>query len=164
MRTTNRKPKNVPEKKDPHITQKRYEALQAKLIQLGKQRPDAAKEVVRLAELGDFSENVEYQLAKRKLRGINNNILHTENQLRQARIISPKKNATTVQLGHTVSILSNGKMKTYTILGSAETNPSKGIISQSSPIGSVLLGKKLGEKITASIADREVEYEIVEII
>lgn len=163
MRTTDRKPKHIPQKKDPYITKKKYKELEETLERLKADRPAAAQEVARLAELGDFSENVEYQLAKRRLRGINTKMLHVENELRQAKIIEPKKGSTTVQLGHTVTVLKDGSMRTYTILGSAETDPTKGIISQNSPIGSALLGRTLGEKIYTEIAGTESELEIVDI-
>ncbi|PIT86094.1 MAG: transcription elongation factor GreA [Candidatus Magasanikbacteria bacterium CG10_big_fil_rev_8_21_14_0_10_43_6] len=163
MRTTNRISKQIPQAKDPSMTKEKYASLEKKLARLEASRPAAAAEVSRLAELGDFSENVEYQLAKRKLRGINNTILFVENELRQAQIISPKKNATIVALGHTVSVETQGTQKTYTILGSSETNPTKGIISQHSPIGSALLGKKIGEHITITIAGRDVTYTVLSI-
>ncbi len=163
MRTTDRKPKSIPQKRDFSITKEKYQELEETLQQLKAARPAAAKEVARLAELGDFSENVEYQLAKRKLRGINTKMLHVENELRQAKIIEPEKGSSIVQLGHTVTVLKDGSMRTYTILGSAETDPTKGIISQNSPIGSALLGRKLGEKLEVDIAGATSKVEIVTI-
>lgn len=150
MRTTNRKPKHPTEPIDVHVSKKKYDELCSKLSRLKKQRTPAAKEVARLAELGDFSENVEYQLAKRKLRSINNSMLKLGVFTNAAIIIKPSK-GNTVQLGSTVTVEIDGKEKTYTILGSSETNPSKGIISQHSPIGLALLGKKVGNEFQTSI-------------
>lgn len=126
-------------------------------------RPRGAEEVKRLAELGDFSENVEYQLAKGKLRGINDNITKIENQLKNAVVISPQKQTDTVELGNTVTVESGGAQKSYQILGSVETNPHKGIISHNSPIGAALIGCKIGEVIKIKINDKEVEYKIISI-
>ena len=130
---------------DPLITQAKFEELSRRLEGLKTARPRAAAEVARLAELGDFSENVEYQLAKGKLRGINQGITDLEKQLINARIFSPKENTDTVQLGHTVTVESDGIQKTFQILGSTEIKPGQGIISHNSPLGAALIGKGVGD-------------------
>jgi len=144
------------------ISQKKFDQLTNTLAQLRDARPSAALEVSRLAELGDFSENVEYQLAKRKLRGINTKILYIENDLNRAIIIAPKNN-TRVDVGHFVTVLFNEKKVTYQILGSKETDPSKGIISQHSPIGQAMIGKKVGDHIQILLPTGTVEYTIQKI-
>lgn len=150
-------------KSDPLMTQAKFDELEAKLRKLKKVRPHAAQEVARLAELGDFSENVEYQLAKGRLRGINSGILKLERQLNDAEIIASNKKTDTVQVGHTVTIECNGKQKAYQILGSSETKPEKGIISHNSPIGSALIGKKVGGVVKVKVGEKEVEYKIIKI-
>lgn len=154
-------------KSDPMLTAEKAKELEQKLDRLkNHSRPKAAEEVRRLAELGDFSENVEYQLAKGKLRGINQGILTIENQLKNAVIIDPQKQADTVGIGHTVTI-SNGKVeKTYLILGSSETDPVKGIISHISPLGTALLGHKIGDTIKIQSTSKslpEITYKIIKI-
>ena len=148
---------------DPVMSQEKFVELQNKLEKLKKIQPDAAREVSRLAEMGDFSENAEYQLAKGRLRGINNRIMVLENQLNRAEIIQKHTPGGVVRLGDTVTVECNGKQKTYQILGSSETNPEKGIISQTSPIGSGLLGHKVGEIVTISLNTKKVSYRILEI-
>ncbi|MDO8668254.1 MAG: transcription elongation factor GreA [bacterium] len=161
-------------KPDQHLTEAKYNELKNKLDRLKFNRPGAANEVKRLAEFGDFSENAEYQIAKGRLRGINQRILEIEDHLRRAVIIKPNKNSKTVQLGSNVTVLiagtpphlfhkCGGKEKTYLILGSAETNPGRGVISRRSPIGSALIGKKIGDQIKIKLADRVVEYKIIKI-
>ena len=138
-------------KSDPLLTEGKILELKNKLDKLKNiNQPRAIEEVKRLAELGDFSENVEYQLAKGRLRGINDGILKIENQLKHAVIISPQTQTDTVQIGHKVTVETGGKKKVYQILGSAETNPQKGIISHNSPIGAALIGKKVGEVVKIS--------------
>lgn len=165
MRLPNRKSaKYKPVQFDPVLTKAKAAAVARQLERLKKsQRPPAAAEVARLAELGDFSENVEYQLAKGRLRGINNRILILENQLRQAVIITPPASTGAVRLGHTVTIEGGGKKRTYQILGSAETNPRQGIISHNSPLGAALIGRKAGETVRVRLAKKEVEYKILKI-
>ena len=144
------------------MTEAKFAELQKKLEALKKKRPEAASEVTRLAELGDFSENVEYQLAKGRLRGINNRIMVLENQLNQAVIITRQKKGV-VELGSTVTIESDGKEKTYQILGSSETDPGKGIISHNSTIGAALIDCKIGEIVKIKLANKEIEYKIISI-
>lgn len=164
MRTLDRKPKKPSQAAtDPLITEAKFTELKKKLEKLQHTRPQAAAEVARLAELGDFSENVEYQLAKGRLRGINNNMLKLEHELNRAVIIAPKKKTDTIQIGHTVTVEIGGAQKTYQILGSSETNPGKGIISYNSPIGEALMGKRVGETVKIKLTNKEVEYEIIRV-
>ena len=146
-----------------NITEEKFNELEKKLTKLRAIRPSLSKEVKRLAEMGDFSENTAYQIAKGRLRGMNQKILETEDHLRRAIIIKPSKNAETIQLGHEVTIENSGKQKTYLILGSAETNPRAGIISNKSPIGSALMGRKVGDKVKMTLAGKEIEYKIIRI-
>ena len=164
MQIPYRKPgKYMTQKPDHNLTQAKFDELQKKLDKLYTTRPKAALEVSRLAELGDFSENVEYQLAKGRLRRINQNILELEFTLKNAEIIAPAKNNKTVSLGHTVMLEINNKVKYYQILGSAESNPDKNIISQNSPLGSALLGKKVGDKVEVKLKDKIATYKVLEI-
>lgn len=148
--------------KDPLITEDKFLQLKNKLERLKRNQPEAISEVSRLAQLGDFSENVEYQLAKGRLRRINNEIQILENQVYQAMVINPENNST-VQVGHTVKVQVNNEYKMYTILGSEETDPAKGIISHQSPIGSALLGHRVGDVVEINIGGKGVKYEILDI-
>ncbi len=163
MRLPYRKPgkyTNLP--KDPLMTQDKYEELAKELAVLKeKKQPFAAKEVARLGEFGDFSENAEYQIAKGRLRGINNRITELEYILKIATIIAPQSQTNYVSLGHTVTLeQQDGTTQMYTILGSSETNPSKGVISSSSPLGSAILGKKKGDQVTISLPKGQTVYTI----
>jgi len=165
MRTTNRKPGKfsqiIP---DFVMTKEKFTELKNKLHKLKNfSQPKAASEVSRLAELGDFSENTEYQMAKGKLRGINNSILNLEKQLNRAEIISFNSTKNTVEIGNKVTIENESKKTTYQILGSLETNPQKGIISYRSPVGAALLGKKIGEVIEIITTNKVSRYKIIKI-
>lgn len=152
-------------KRDPLLTQAKFSDLEKKLNHLIKvARPAAAAEVSRLAELGDFSENAEYQLAKGKLRGINSTILLIQSQLNLAEIILPNTQSEVVQIGHTVTFLMDGIEKTYRILGSSETSPRDGSISYLSPIGSALMGRRVGDNITITLASRVAHCVILKIV
>ncbi|MFH0814829.1 MAG: hypothetical protein V1902_01950, partial [Candidatus Falkowbacteria bacterium] len=75
---TRRAEKNIKNTFDPFITQTKFDELKIKLEKLKKSQPTAISEVQRLAEMGDFSENAAYQMAKGRLRGINQRILELE--------------------------------------------------------------------------------------
>lgn len=148
--------------KDPLMTKEKCQALSQELHVLKEiQHPKAASEVRRLGELGDFSENAEYQLAKGRLRRINYKILELEHELKQANIIAKPTQTQVVALGHTVTLEDDSQhIHTYTILGSSETNPKQGIISQHSPIGKAILGKKKGDTVTISLPKGNITYAI----
>lgn len=165
MRIPYRKPGPYSQiKTDPFITKAKFDELKNKLEKLKNfSRPKAAADVARLAELGDFSENMEYQMAKGRLRGINSAILRIENEINNAQIIETDKQNNFIQIGSKVTMESGGKRKTYQILGSMETDPAKGIISHLSALGSALMGRQPGEEIKVQLAGKEVEYKIIKI-
>lgn len=165
MRTPTRKPsKYADQKPDPNITEQKARELKANLDRLiNHSRPPAIKEVRRLAEMGDFSENHAYQIAKGRLRGINKRITDIEDHLNRAIIIQSNPNKNSIKLGHTVSVEVSGKQKEFLILGSGETDPSKGIISHNSQIGSALLSKKVGDIVEIKLPSKTVKYKIIKI-
>ena len=165
MRVPIRKPgKYTHARPDFRLTKEKFDELTRKLEKLKKvSLPQTSKEVMRLAEMGDFSENAAYQMAKGRLRGINQRILELEDQLNHAEIIKADTNTDIVQLGHRVTIEMDGDERTYLILGSSETDPKQGIISYSSPIGMALMGRSVGDSIKIKLADKEKECKIVKI-
>lgn len=161
MQIPYRKPTQFSElKHDPVMTKAKFVELTQELEHLKAVRPPAAAEVARLAELGDFSENAEYQLAKGKLRGINNAILRLETHINQAEIIAPTTQGT-IQVGSTVVVEVDGKQKTYQILGSSETSPEQGIISYHSPIGEALIGHRVGDTVPVKMGAKERIFSII---
>lgn len=165
MRLPNRKPgKYTFAQFDPVMTEEKLQALKDKLERIQKHAlPKAIKETRKYAENGDFSENAEYQIAKGRLRGLNQTVLELQQQISHAKIIQPDQNTETVQIGHRVTISTNNAEYTFQILGSTETNPSAGILSYQSPLGSALIGRKVGDNVKISAGDNEVEYTIIQI-
>lgn len=145
---------------DPLLTQDKFEELERKLNRLLADRPRQADEVHRLAQNGDFSENAEYQMAKGKLRSMNDMIDRLQHQLDHSEIISVS-GTDTVSIGHTVTVVCDGTQRAYHILGSTETNPKAGVISHNSPIGSALIGHRVGDVVTVKLPAREIEYTII---
>ncbi len=146
------------------ITKEKFGELKNKLDKLKVSQPKASAEVARLAELGDFSENAEYQMAKGRLRGILHNIFKLEYQLDHSQIINTTDQTDTVQIGHKVTVVNNdNKEKTYQILGSIETNPQAGVISRHSPLGSELIGKSVGDEVKIPLSNKIITYKIIKI-
>lgn len=164
MRTLDRKIDKIPRpSSDPLMTQAKFDELKRKLDKLKNSQPKAAAEVSRLAELGDFSENAEYQMAKWKLRGINYNILKIQAELDKAEIISNNHSNKSVQIGHRVTVLKDGKEIEYQILGSSESDPKNGIISYTSPIGLALMNHSVGDEIEVKLTSKNIFYKILKI-
>lgn len=163
MRTTNRKSEaahRIPI--DPHISQQTYDTLVRRLAALKKKKPALAKEVADLATLGDFSENFEYQQAKRELRQVHNQILKLEHRIATAVIITNTPSSQ-VAMGSTVTVTHDHTEKTFTILGSSEVNPSRGIISHTSPLGRALIGARVGDTVTVPTPTASKQYTILAI-
>jgi len=151
-------------KPDPRITVKKLAELKAVLEKLKKEiQPKLAAEVKRLSLDGDFSENAAYQMAKGQLRGLNNKIDKIAKQIAIADVIKVDENNNSVQIGNTVTLKFSNKILEYTILGSLETDPSKGVISYSSPLGKLLVNKKIGDIIKIKSENKYLEYKIAKI-
>jgi transcription elongation factor GreA len=164
MQVPTRRADKLPRAKiDARMTLAKFNELKAnreRLIRIV--RPKLTEEVKHLASMGDFSENAGYQLAKSRLRGINNKVLEIDDLIRRSEIIEASTNGR-VSLGNSVTLEINGRLKVYQILGSTESNPSQGIISASSPIGSALLDKQVGDVVDVNLADKIVQYKIIKI-
>ena len=112
-------------------------------------RPALIKRIQEAKELGDLSENADYQSAKEEQSFVEGRIMELENIIKTATVVEKKKNNTEVGINCTVTIQDkNSKEYTYTITGSDEADPKEGKISHESPIGEALMGKKVGEEIS----------------
>lgn len=164
MRVPIRKPgKYTHDKADPNMTEKKYQELKNKLERILKiTRPPLIEEVKRLALMGDFSDNAAYSIAKGRLRGLNQKIIEIEDLLKRAQIIN-HVNSGIVQLGTFVTVESDGKTRRYQILGSTEVNLDLGVISHNSPIGSALMGKRVGDEVKVEIGGKTKTYAILKV-
>lgn len=148
---------------DTAITEKKLQELKDKYARLKQQHMPAANEVSRLAELGDFSENAEYQMAKARLRSILFSMSKLDHQIQNAQVLAVSTDHSFVSVGSTVTVLVGGVSKTFQILSSNETDPTRNIISHHSPLGSALLGHKVGDTVTIPVKGTDVAYTITEI-
>ncbi len=165
MRVPIRKPgKYTHQKSDLHITAKKLKEFKDELKKIKNiARPHAMLEVKRLSELGDFSENAEYQIAKGRLRRLNYRIDELEDAIKKAKIITTGGKSKTIIIGSFVTIEQDDQVKKYLVLGSAESDPLKGIISHTSPIGSALIGKRVGDIFSVKLASRDLKCRVINI-
>jgi len=146
-----------------YLSASRYEELKKELAALKRNaRFKVAEKLKNAKEFGDLSENFEYQAAKEEQAKLETKILELEEMLRRAVIIK-KGSSDKVGLGSTVHLKKNGEVFVFKIVGSLETQPLEGRISNESPLGKLLLGKRVGEKVLLKTAKGEAVYEILAI-
>ncbi|MFZ5391543.1 MAG: GreA/GreB family elongation factor, partial [Patescibacteria group bacterium] len=114
-------------------------------------------------ELGDLSENAEYVEAKTEQGFIEGRIIELENILKNVEVIPESASGDDVQVGSTVSFATPQGDREYTIVGSNEANPAKGLISNESPLGQAFLGRKVGDKVEVDLPAGRVVYKITKI-
>ncbi len=116
-------------------------------------RAEITERIKTAREFGDLSENAEYDAAKNEQAMIEGEIQEIENKLKFAVIIKDGAKKGIVSLGSKVDILDNdsGEFMTYEIVGTTEADVEMGRISNESPIGNALLGRKAGEILTVSV-------------
>ena len=131
-------------KKTVSLTAAGKKELENELKELKKQRPEIAERIATARDFGDLKENEEYSAARNEQKVAENRILEIEDILKNAQVIRSGKR-TKVALGATVNLDMGGKKVEYTVVGTVEADPSKGMISDESPIGTALMGKKAGE-------------------
>ncbi|CRF45087.1 transcription elongation factor GreA [Helicobacter heilmannii] len=144
-----------------------YEKICAELKKLKEiERPQIVKEIDRAREHGDLKENAEYHAAKEKQTFIEARINDLSRILANAQVIDPATlSHQRVSFGSTVKVLNldNDKEFCYTIVGSMESDPTRGLISFGSPIAKSLMGKSKGDEVTVVLPSGESEFEILDI-
>ena len=131
-------------KKTVSLTAEGKKELQKELDELIKNRPVIAERIATARAFGDLSENEEYSSARNEQKIAEGRILEIQEILKSAKIIRVGKKSK-VDLGATVSLDMGGRKVEYTLVGAIEANPLEGKISNESPIGKALLGRKAGE-------------------
>ena len=150
-----------------YLTQEGYDALITRLNYLKTdRRNDVAKKLQAARELGDLSENAEYDSAKDEQSMLEAEIFEIENKLRTSRIIDEKEIDTSkVSIGCTVKLLDiefNDELE-FKIVGSSESDPKKKFISNESPVGSAILGKSVGDEVEVRAPSGVIKFKILTI-
>lgn len=150
-----------------YITEEKRKALEIELEDLkGPKRKEILDALEYAKSLGDLSENAEYHQAREDQGKLEERIAKIEQILRSSEVVSNKgSGGDTVDIGSTVVVKKeDGKeTKTYIIVGSEEVNMAEGKISNRSPFGEALFGKKKGDKVSFSTPSGTVNYKIVSV-
>jgi len=146
------------------LTQEGVDELREELQQLIAKRSEIAESIKTAREQGDLSENAEYHAAKDEHERNESRILELEGILGSVDIIKKPKGDSKVQLGSTVTLKSEaGKTKEFQVVGTVEADPLNGKISDESPIGRALLGKKEHEEVEIITPVETAIYKVVDI-
>ncbi|MDO8583367.1 MAG: transcription elongation factor GreA [bacterium] len=128
-----------------------------------KKRPSILEHVTQARNMGDLSENAEYVASREELTFIDGRIDELEIILKQAVVIRDTKSSSAVKLGSTVTLNMNGKKEIFTVVGEWEADPENKKISHESPLGKVLIGKKVGEKVHVEAPAGKITYAVVSV-
>lgn len=150
-------------KKHFRLTQAGVDELKTELATLISQRSTIAEAIKTAREFGDLAENAEYQSARTEQEKNEARISEVESILANVEIIKKPNGAAKVQLGSQVTLKGGTKTKEFQIVGTVEADPLSGKISDESPIGQALLGKKVGEMVEIKTPVDTSSYQVVSI-
>lgn len=126
-------------------------------------RAEVAAQIKFAKEGGDVSENAGYDEAKNAQAFLEGRIMTIEKMLETAELIENDGPADSVQMGSFVTVYEDGETDKYQIVGSAEANPSQGRISNESPMGKAMMGRRVGDQCTVKTPGGERKFEIAKI-
>ena len=156
--------------KDVILTPEGLEKLKQELEHLStEKRREVAERIKEAREFGDISENSEYDDAKNEQAMLEARIASLEDKLRSASVIDASAlSPDVVRVGSVVHVsdAGSGKALTYTIVGSTEANPSENKLSNESPVGKALVGRKKGDAVKVQLPNgrsRELKVTKIEV-
>lgn len=152
--------------KPVYLTPEGYRKLQEELEYLRTvRRAEVAQLIGSAKEEGDIRENAAYEDAKNQQAFVEGRIQDIERILKYAVIIEEPAESDVVVIGSRVTVVEHGydEPETFRIVGSAEADPKNGFISNESPIGSALLGHRVGDEVTVKTPSGELRFRILAI-
>ena len=146
------------------LTNKGLEALKKELeLLVNKKRPALVDRLSNARSQGDLSENSDYQNAKEELEFFEGRIEELQLVIKNAKVVKDTDNGNNVGVGTKVTVRVNGVKNTFEIVGEWEADMTNKKISHASPLGSALVGKKVGEKFEVEAPVGKILYEVVAI-
>jgi len=148
--------------KTTYISKDGLDRLRSELDEMvSVRRPEIAQRIHDAKEHGDLSENAEYEDAKNEQAFVEGRIQALEAMIKNATLIDEHTSTDHVQIGSTVTVKGDDGAETFMIVGSAEAKPADGRISNESPVGRALLGRKKGDKVVVKVPAGDFTYKIV---
>jgi transcription elongation factor GreA len=145
------------------LTKEGITELESEKIELVAKRPDIAERIKTAREFGDLAENAEYSAARQEQERTESRIAEIEHILLNVEVIKKPKGDSKVQLGYKVVLKNGTKTKEFQVVGTVEADPLNGKISDESPIGQSLMGKKVGDEVEIKTPADTTKYKIVSI-
>jgi transcription elongation factor GreA len=147
--------------KPTYVSREGLEHLRSELDEMiAVKRPEVAARISEAKEHGDLSENAEYEEAKNEQAFVEGRIAELEHKIKSAVIIDEERSNDHVSIGSTVLVDADDGPMTFHIVGSTEAKPADGRISNESPVGRALLGRKVGEKVVVKVPAGDVVYTV----
>lgn len=147
-------------KKEFKMTKDGVKELEDELASLNELKPQIVDRLKQARSQGDLSENADYDAARGELERTETRIKEVEHILQNAEIIKAPKSNGAVKLGSTVELKSAKGKTTFKVVGSVEANPGEGRVSDQSPIGTALLGKKVGDNVEIALPSGAMKYKV----
>ena len=144
------------------ITEAGKNELKDELETLKGRRGEIAEKIAEARDYGDLSENAEYDAAREEQGIVETRIAEIENILQNAAIIKGGISGQ-VGLGSVVELMTGSKTAVYTVVGPVEADPLEGKVSNESPIGAALMGKKVDDIVEINTPKGKLEYKIISI-
>jgi len=146
-----------------YLTQVGLDELKSELEELvNVKRTEIAQRIKNAREMGDLSENAEYQAAKEEQGIMEGRIFELEEIIKHSKVAESNGNGA-VGVGSQVTVHLDGNEQTFHLVGAPEANPSEGKISHESPLGSQMLGKKVGDKFVVETPLGNFTYTVLKI-
>ena len=162
--------KDIDTSNNVYLTKQGIKELKKELNELtGKKHPALVKRVARARDFGDLSENAEYSDAREELSFAEGRITELEEVLSKAKLIKEEKNSggkgkqKAVALGSKVTVNINSQKHVFNVVGEWEADPNEKKISDSSPLGKALIGKRVGDKVEVEAPAGKILYQVLEI-
>jgi transcription elongation factor GreA len=150
--------------KPAYLSKEGLEQIRAELDELvNAKRAEVAARIHEAKEHGDITENAEYEDAKNEQAFVEGRIQTLSALVKNAVVIEENHQTTHVQIGSKVTLQSEDGKESFQIVGSAEAAPADGKISNESPVGRALLGRKKGDEVTVSVPAGDYKYKILSI-
>ena len=145
------------------MTRTGYDRLRDEVERLKKERPSIVRAIAEARAHGDLSENAEYHAARERQGFVEARITDLEAKVSTAEVIDPPTSGDRVTFGSTVKLEDeDGKQAIYQIVGSDEAEPKRGLISVMSPLARTLIGKNVGDRVTAQLPGGKKTFEILD--
>jgi transcription elongation factor GreA len=150
--------------KKVQVTQEGFENLRKELKELIEvKRPAVFERLAKARAMGDLRENSEYSASKEEQAFVEGRIMELEQLLKKVEIIKASDETGTIQIGTAVVVDTAHKKDTFYIVGEFEADPINKKLSQTSPIGKALIGKKVGDTVEVEVPAGKLTYKILEV-